>query len=444
VAPRKRILIFAYFFPPLGGAGVQRIVKLAKYLPDEGWDPTVVTVRGADYWMTDATLADDLGPRVQVVRTGSLTGLGLLRRLAPRQAGQGAGRRSSVGLIRRLRRLAGWVLLPDSYLGWVPFACRAGERLLREQHFDWILTTSSPDSAHLIGKRLAARHRIPWAADFRDPWTRRLSFAPPTAWHRRRQLALERGVLGAADRLIFTSEATRQDYLRRYPELPGEKAAVITNGFDEEDFAAQEGQAPTGETLRLLHAGQLNPERPARPFLEGLRRFLDRRPEAAARLRVRFVGPAYARDREAAARLGLEPCVAFEPPVGHRRIVAEMLASHLLLLLEQDSERGALILPGKIFEYLRSGRPILGLLPAGGAAWRLIESLGAGRCLRPGDREGIADELERHFERLSRGEAPVAGAPREALAAYERRALTRRWVELFAGPYGPPGRPGAS
>jgi len=436
VARRRRILIFAYFFPPLGGAGVQRIVKLAKYLPEEGWDPTVVTVRGADYWMTDAALAGELGPRVTIVRTNSLTGLGLLRRLAPRQAGRADGLRSSVGAIRRLRRLAGWVMMPDSYVGWVPFACRAGDRLLREQEFDWILTTSSPDSAHLIGRRLAARHGVPWAADFRDPWTRRMAFAPPTGWHRRRQESLERSVLEAAERVVFTSEATRVDYLRRYPRLDAAKVAVITNGYDEEDFAPLEGRAPAGEKMQILHAGQLNPERPARPFLDGLRLFLDRTPGAAGRLGVRFIGPAYAGDREDAGRLGLEACVSFEPPQTHGRIVVEMLASHLLLLLEQDSERGALILPGKIFEYLRSGRPILGLLPPG-AAWRMIEDLEAGKCFRPADYKGVARELGRHYERFVCGEAPLPGASRGPLAGHERRVLARRWVETLAGGFRP-------
>jgi len=130
VAERRRILVFAYFFPPLGGAGVQRVVKFAKYLPAEGWDPTIVTARSADYWMADESLGAELGPRVRIVRTPAPTGLTLLRRLAPRQAGQARTLRASVGAIRRLRGLSSWLLLPDSYVGWVPFARRAGERLL--------------------------------------------------------------------------------------------------------------------------------------------------------------------------------------------------------------------------------------------------------------------------------------------------------------------------
>jgi glycosyltransferase involved in cell wall biosynthesis len=422
VSAERRILIFAYFFPPLGGAGVQRIVKFAKYLPTFGWRPTVVTVRARDYWMIDESLASELGDAVTVVRTGSLTGLGLLRRLAPREAGGRGAARRSAGRIRALRRIAAWTLLPDSYVGWLPFAVRAGRRLIERGRVDAILTTSSPDSAHLIGRQLTRRYRLPWIADFRDPWTRRLSFDPPTAWHRARQVAWERSVLAEAARVTVTSPETRRDYLERYPALEPQKIRVITNGFDEEDFAPLRGVAPPRERMEILHAGQLNPERPARPFLEALRLFFERQPAARERVRVRFIGPFYERDREDATRFGLAGQVGFQSGMRHGEIVGALCASHLLLLMEQDSERGGLILPGKIFEYLRARRPILGLLPHG-AAWRLIEELGAGRCCRTGEASEAASLLDEFYKRFSENRLEPTPLDRQALERFERRSL---------------------
>ncbi|MBD3237308.1 MAG: glycosyltransferase [Candidatus Eisenbacteria bacterium] len=427
---RKRILIFAYFFPPLGGAGVQRIVKFAKYLPQRGWDPTIVTVRARDYWMHDATLERELGSDVRVVRTASLTGLGVLRRLAPGSAGGPDAPRASSGGIRRLRRLAGWFWLPDSYRGWVPFAVRAGADLLARESFDALLTSSSPDSSHLIGLALARRFRVPWVADFRDPWTRRISFDPPTRWHHRWHRSTERRVLRRADLVTVTAPETREDYLAREPGLAPERIRVITNGFDEADFAGLEGAAPDPARLRILHAGQLNTERPARPFLDGLARFLEETPSARVRLRADFIGAHYAEDRDDARRLGLEDVVRFARPLPHRELVAELRASHLLLLMEQDSSRGALILPGKIFEYLRARRPILGLLPEGAAA-HLIRRLGAGWCCRTGDAACAARLLAERFAAFSRG-APFETALGEAdLAPFERRALTAELAEAL-------------
>ncbi len=430
MSQRRRVLIFAYFFPPRGGAGVQRIVKFAKYLPDEGWDPTIVTAKGDDYWMKDESLARELAGRVPVVRTPAFTGLAIFSRLAPRQAGSGHSPRSSVGAVRRLRGVSSWLLVPDSYVGWVPFARRAGEALLSREKFDALLTTSSPDSAHLIGLALSARARIPWVADFRDPWTRRLSFRPPTRWHRARHQALEREVLRRAALVTFTSGETREDYARRYPDIPAAKMAVVTNGYDEEDFAQLEEAQPPASRFEILHAGQLNPERPALPFLLALRSFLSAHPQAAGRVRARFIGPAYQGDLRAAEELGLSACVAFEPSRAHAGIVRAMRESHALLLMEQGSEAGGLILPGKIFEYLRAGRPILGLLPEG-AAWNLITSLGAGRCCRVDDREGCARALGELFQGFERGLPPDSGVERERILPFERRQTARRLANLL-------------
>ncbi len=427
---RKRILIFAYFFPPLGGAGVQRVVKLAKYLPELGWEPTIVTVRARDYWMLDGSLQRELGCAARIVRTRSLTGLSLLQRLAPRAAGQGGGARPSMRRIAGLRRLAAWTLLPDSYVGWVPFAQRAGSRLLRAQPYDMLMTTSSPDSAHLIGRALARRFRVPWVADFRDPWTQRLSFAPPTAWHRARQRALERSVLREASLVTVTTEETRADYLHRNPHLAPEQIAVVTNGYDEADFAALREATPPARPMRILHAGQLNPERPARPFLEGLRRFLDRTPAAARELRIDFIGPHYARDLDDVRALGLDNIVRFESARPHAMIIDALCRSHVLLLIEHDSARGGLILPGKIFEYLRARRPILALVPRG-AAWNLITRLQAGTCCATNDGEACARALAAYFEAYTAGRLSQTATADASLHPFERRTLARRFVELL-------------
>jgi glycosyltransferase involved in cell wall biosynthesis len=430
VTPVRRVLIFAYFFPPLGGAGVQRIVKLAKYLPAFGWEPTVVTVRARDYWMIDASLQAELGGRVSVVRTPSLTGLGVLRRMAPRAAGRESGARRVTRTFATLRRTAAWFAMPDSYVGWVPFAVRAGARLLRERPYAALLTTSSPDSAHLIGRALAQRFQLPWIADFRDPWTQRLSFAPPTAWHRARHMALERSVLHAATRVIVTAPETRTDYLNHNPDLAAEKLAVITNGFDEEDFAPLSGVMPPARPLRILHAGQLNPERPARPFLEGLRMFLEREPAARTEIEVRFIGPHYAQDREDAERMRLGEIVTFEAARTHAEIVRALCGSHLLLLMEHDSARGGLILPGKIFEYLRARRPILALVPRG-AAWHLVAQLDAGRCCRTEDHAACAAALADFYQAFKRGGLVPTHLSDDTLAPFERRALAGRWANTL-------------
>ncbi|MCB9464816.1 MAG: glycosyltransferase [Candidatus Eisenbacteria bacterium] len=421
---RRRLLYIAYFFPPLGGAGVQRTLKFVRYLPEFGWDATVVT-GPASYWLRDDSLEGEVPPSVRVVR-------------APHWGsrfvgGGGRSTRRSASRIRGLRAVSRALLVPDAYVGWTVPARRVLRDLLRVERFDAVITTSSPDSTHLLGRWLHRSQQLPWIADFRDPWTRRMSYAPPTELHHRVQQSLERSVLCEANRVVVTSDATRQDYLQLVPSLRPDSIVTITNGFDEGDFRdATEWMDASGlpnAPLRdcpILHAGQLNPERPLETYLQGLRIFLERN-DAAESARTLFLGGHYDADVEKVAEAGLSSMVEFSPSCPHRESVAALLRARVLLLLEQDSERGSLILPGKIFEYFRSGRPILAVVPTDGAAANLVRSLDAGWVADPSRPESVAEGLERLLR-------PDSAGPRaEVVQRFERRTLAGDLARLLDG-----------
>jgi glycosyltransferase involved in cell wall biosynthesis len=413
----RRVLYLAYFFPPLGGAGVQRSLKFTRYLPEHDWLPHVLT-GPAGYWIRDESLLDELDPRVQVERVGHWG--------ARWMGGAGIVTRRSGRRIHWLRNVSRLFLIPDAYVAWARAAAAHGEALGRRHPFNAILTTSSPDSAHLAGARLQRRLRIPWIADFRDPWTRRMAYAPPTQLHDRWHRRLERAVLRHADRVLVTSEATRDDFLKRTKGLPPDRVVVIPNGYDESDFTAAEAWlasagANPGKIPPILHAGQLNPERPIGPYLAGLRHLRDRDPDLAARASTLFMGAHYDGHLQEVLAAGMEDLVRFEGNRPHVESVAALLQAHVLLLLEQNSDRGRLILPGKVWEYARSRRPILAVVPPGGAADRLVRDLDAGRVVDPARPDqvaaGIAELLARPAD---------SGAQLERLTPYERRALTAK------------------
>jgi glycosyltransferase involved in cell wall biosynthesis len=422
----KRLAYVTYFFPPTGGAGVQRTVKFVRYLPDHGWSPTVITVAAAHYWMEDPTLLAEIPPTVEIIRTRALTGPALLGRLGGRRIGTTNARRSGRSQ-QLLRRIAGWASVPDAYAGWVPFAARAAAKVLGGGGV--LLTTSSPDSAHLVGLDSALRG-VPWVADFRDPWVRRMSFAPPTSIHRRMQESLEARVVRTAARIVVTSEPTRRDFVRRYPAVDPARFVVIENGYDEEDFPREE--PVPDEAFLILHMGQLNPERRITPFLDCLDAFFRRRPEARLRTRAEFVGPRYTEDEAEVHDRGFADVVRFEDALPHAEAIRRLFRARVLLLLEQESERGALILPGKTPECLRSGRPILGLVPPGAAA-ELIDRLHAGLWAPPGEPERGATHLERLYEAAWTGPPfPLAADP-ASVPSFERKALTARLAALLDG-----------
>jgi len=427
--PRK-VLFIAYFFPPLGGGGVQRTSKFVKYLPVLGWSPVVVTVRPGAYWVTDGTLGEDVPSEAEVVRTRSISFFGLLGRLPGggkgTRTGERAGQRSGL-LFRFLRKLSSFLLVPDSYVGWVPFATAAVMKRLRRRDVSVVYSTSSPDSAHLAALAAKWVGKKPWIADFRDPWTERVTFSAPTPLHLALHRFLERLVLRYADRIVCTSQEMVGDFLRKYPGLEPRKFSVITNGFDPDDFTP-------GELLRdkftVSHTGILTGKRNCFGFLEGLKLFLMDNPDARTRTSVLFVGT---RDRENEFRtreLGLADVVRFEDTLPHRECVRIQSGSHVLLLMEDESYAGSLIYPAKVFEYAATGRPILALVPEGPAA-RFVRELRAGLVVSASDARLVAEALDFYYSKYSSKEPFQGVSDRGLLRPFERLNLTRRLSSLL-------------
>lgn len=416
-------LYIAYFFPPMGGAGVQRTVKFCRYLPEHGWTPIVLTVRHRDYWIDDPTLASEVPPSVTIVRTPSPDGLRLLGAFRRRPA---EGARSG-GRTRRARALSGWVLVPDAYRPWKPFALRAARRILRERPVRAIVSTSSPDTAHVIARDLARETALPWIADFRDPWTRRIAYAPPTRLHDRWHVAMEASVLEEASHVVVTTDETRDDFLSRSPHLTAERISVIPNGVDPADFPGAD-PAPDAARFTLSFVGQLSSGRTVDPLLPVLEAFFAAVPGARAHTRVRFVGPVERENVARVARAGLDDVIVFEPSRPHREAVRVLLDGHVALLVEHPGARAGLIAQGKLYEALYSTRPVLALVPPG-AVRRLLAHIGGGG----GGRGGRGRDRRVPLRRV-RG---VAGRPDAArctpdrLRPFHRRALARQLAEVL-------------
>jgi glycosyltransferase involved in cell wall biosynthesis len=469
-AGERVVLFVAYFFPPLGGGGVQRTVKFVKYLRQHGWRSEVVTVRAQEYWVADRSLAADVPAETRVWRTRSLTGLTLLDRLRRRAPGGAAGGGETVGgeagqpavgggaatggatrssgLFGLLRGLSSFFLIPDSYAGWLPFALRAVDRRLAAGGIDVLITTSSPDTAHLVGMLAGRRHPVRWVADFRDPWVNRITFRAPTPLHRWLHTRLERRVLERADRVLVTNDATRDDFLARHPSVPAARFAVIPNGFDPEDVtpaggaaaepaaaepaaaepAVAEPAAGRGRRARLelLHAGLLSGRRTLAPITAALAQLFAQKAEVRGRLRLTQLGPRERINDRLVDEHGLGDTVVFAPPVDHPTVLGAMRDADALLLVEVGDERGALITPGKIFEYLASRRPILAVVPEGPAA-ALVREMGAGVVVAPGEPRRIAQVLADWLE----AGPPASRVTDAALAPYARPALAARLAAVL-------------
>jgi len=379
----KRLLVISYYFPPMGGGGINRITGLLKYLPLHGWQPVVVTARDPGYRVIDreAALRSEEMFIVERVSRGLAPAVGRL--LAGERDGGRSGRRQ-----RLLKSLADFVLVPDPYVSWLPPAVRAGMRAVAVHRPAAIWTTSPPLTVHLVGMILAAWSGLKWVADFRDPWTKWMFLGTPTAVHRAVHSFLERLVLRTADGVTAVHPGF-------FDTVPGKPVVTIPGGFNSAPAVGRRINSGSGPAFELVYTGSLTLGVSASPFLRGLSLYRERRGGEGVPLRVRFVGFRERENESLVSRLGLGDIVAFSNPVPHATALELQAAADGLLLLLPDIPGVEVCYAGKLFEYLAARRPIFAVVPRRSAAAKLVEDYNAGLVVDPGDPTAIAAALER-------------------------------------------------
>jgi len=417
----KRVLILAYFFPPLGGGGVYRVLSFVRHLPAHGWSCTVVCAGAGDYWVSDPSLAASVPAETEVLRVPGGSALSAWLRLRRDDAG---GRRSARAFAS-LRSLSSWWWLPDSYVGWAKRAERIARERAARGDIDALLSSSPPDSVHLAARGVARATRLPWVADFRDPWIAGHFLRSPTPWHAARQRALEASVLGEAS-LVLAASRTHADLIPAGPQGRARAVLHLPNGFEPAPRAAVQRDA---DHFHVVFTGQLTLMDDIATLLDAVARLLARDPGARAVLRVSLFGP-YDRDGATRARaLGLDGVVRFTGLPPHAETRAAQRAADLLLLWRPHGDGFRTMVPGKLYEYLASGRPLLALLEPSDEAAELVRRAG-GEVVAPGSAEVLERALAERLARWRAGERPadrvpdwLGGHTREHLAGVLANAL---------------------
>ncbi len=411
----RRLLLLAHFYPPLAGGGVHRVLAFTRHLPRHGWECTVVCAGAEDYWVRDESLLARVPAGTEVIRVPGGSALSTLLR------GKGGSGRRSATVFGGLRSLADWWLLPDSYAGWSRRARGAVAARLAAGGIDAVLSTSPPDSAHLAMADVLGARSLPWVVDFRDPWIG-LSFrTPPTAWHRARHEAMERRVLERADLVLAASRTHLDQLLARTAGRP-RRAEYLPNGF--EPVGDETAPEPDPDHFRLAYTGTLSLMEDAGLVLEAVHEVLTRHPEARRTLRVDLAGPYDTDYEDRATALGLTGIVRFPGTLAHAESRALQRRAEALLLWKPRGEGYRTMVPGKLYEYLDSGRPIVAVLPQDDEAAALVRR-GGGEVHAPGDRAGLARALETRYMAWKR-DGRASGARPAWLAEHERAHLAGR------------------
>lgn len=411
-SPRRQLLLVTFHYPPSNSSsGGLRPLTFSRYLHDFGWGVTVLTVPAHCHESTDPALLDLVPPWVQVHR--------------PRCYDS-----KRVFAIRG--RYPQALAIPDRFVSWVPFAVRAGREIVRRQAIDAVLSTSPIPSAHLVALGITAGRRLPWIADFRDPWVETEGNEVYGPLRQRAELALERAVIRRAD-IVMATTPELGTYLRdRYPRLAADKIRAVYNGFEEGDFVDLTPQQ-TEASFAIVHAGLLDPHyRNPAPFLRAFRACLDSGVlPRDARAVFLGAGPWAAGGglTDIITTLGLTDAVRIEPRVPYRAALARLAGASSLFLL-QGGDDTRMLIPAKAFEYLRTGRLILTGAPPSSATGRLAAAFSGTFVAAPDDTQALTHALESLVSAWRAGHGEVDRSA-EGLMRYSRRSAAGALAEIL-------------
>jgi glycosyltransferase involved in cell wall biosynthesis len=404
----RRVLMIAYHFPPVrGSSGIQRTVRFARWLPELGWEPIILTAHPRAYEATVEDAANEVQPGMVVCRAFALD----------------AARHLSIA-----GRYPDWLALPDRWSSWWLGAVPAGLSLIRRLRPDAIWSTHPLATAHRIGATLHRLTGLPWVADFRDPMAQ--DGYPKDARRWRSFKRIEERVFRDADVCVFTTQGAAATYRARYPDA-AERIAVIENGYDEEVFAnlpatVRRPLSPD-RPLLLLHSGTMYPdERDPSTLFRALRRLVDSGRIRPGQLVLRFRASGHDGNLLArAAEAQVSEFVEVSPPAGYREALAEMMTADGLFVVQSADCNDQI--PAKLYEYLRAQRPILGLADPRGDTARLLREAGQTHIGALESESAIAAALEGFLVSLRQG-----AALRPHATVIARASRRERTAELAA------------
>ncbi len=413
MSPLRDLLVVAFHYPPDNSStGVLRTLKFTRYLLDHGWRSHVLTVTPEHYRNRDEALLEQVPEAVTVTRVP-------FHDVRERFSIHG--------------RYPGLIAQPDPFWTWRRPALRAAGEILRRHRVRAVFSTYPVPTAHLIGRALAGRTGLPWVADFRDPWA-----GGEVGLQGRIDRFFEGRVVRRASRVLANTETARRDFLARYPDLPEDRFVTLPNGYDEEDFAGLAPAPTEPRRFTIAYVGSVDPyNRDPRPLLRAVGRLVREGRLPRDDLRLLFLGVGrQAREPWLETTLEQEGLGAVTERIAeripYRNALARLAGSDLLVVLNQpqsgDASFWRLMVPAKVYEYLRLGRPLLALVGEGAVVETLAE-LGVDGACDPADTDAIAARVERAYRAYRDGRRGIDPPP--GLARFERRALSARLAALL-------------
>ncbi|WP_232695724.1 glycosyltransferase family 4 protein [Brevibacillus daliensis] len=468
---KQSVLIISYLFPPIGGGGIPRALKMAKYLGEYNWNVHVLTTDPAYHATLDNSLLAQVPADVQIHRAKELTSL--LRKPAPAIAKQTTGKTeqgteskgdstnttnkeevttthtvstpSAPSLLGKFKgkafsfakKIKSYILIPDDQILWYPEAVKAGRKLLREKKIDVIFSTSGPVTNHLVARKLAEEFGCKWIADFRDPWTQNMHRSG-IGWRERLEEKLEEKVMRKADVITTVTATFAKNFTNKYPSQI-QRVELIYNGFDRADFRDLMPVKEVPGRFHAAYAGILYQKRNPRLLLAAIKELIDEGKVNSNEISLSFAGvfdyPGYTENQDCVNALGLQDVVRVLGNLPHKEALGLMKGADALLMIGDVTPDAGAYIPGKLYEYMGVGKPILALHMPGEAA-DIIRSFQLGQVADPMNKEAIKEAYYKLFQAWKQEQETSTETKRDEsfydrVRPYERREQAGQLARLM-------------
>lgn len=419
-----KVLLITYYWPPAGGSGVQRWLKFVKYFSDFGIDPVVFTVENPSYAVEDRSLLEEVPAGVQIIREPLWEPNQLLSKLKK------GGKTESAGFLksdpsfmeRQMHYIRANYFIPDARKFWIKPSVRRLASFLKEHPVDLIISTGPPHSAHMIACELKKKTGVKWLADFRDPWTNIDYFhnLPLRPKARQKHHDLEDEVLKLADGVLVVGKTMKEEFIDR-----NENVFVLSNGYDD---AGIQHEIVLDSKFSISHVGMMNADRNPIVFWQALHELVSEHEDFAEDLSVKLIGKCDAQVYQSVNDFKLSSYVNFIAYVAHTDVLKYQGASQLLLLAVNKVPSAKSVVTGKVFEYLQSKRPILGIGPLDGDLADILKETASGQMVDFNDLEGVKKELLSYYRAFKNGELNLAS---RNIEKYHRKNLTKKLAGII-------------
>jgi len=427
---KKKVLIITYYWPPAGGPGVQRWLKFAKYLPEFGVEPIIYTPENPSYPIEDKSLQREVSPDLKVIRTKIWEPYQIAEKINPKSRDYKAGQFENSDKQSFLTKLSVFVrgnfFIPDARKFWIKPSVKFLKNYIEENQIDAIITTGPPHSLHIIGLKLKQRNpNLKWVSDFRDPWTQ-ISYHSElklTGKAQKKHEKLEEKVLGSADVVIATSFTDAENYTKS----GAKRVEIITNGFEESDFRI--GKFVSNK-FKITYSGGLEIARNPTVVWEALNELVLENGAFKTDFELEFYGNLSLDVENSLKENNLTNYLIKKGYVSHKESIQGIKNADLLLLTNFPDEKSKGIIPGKLFEYIATGNPVLAIGPGGGDVTQILSETQTGKYFSHFQKQEVKTYISETYQKWKSGDETQQ--PISEFIQFSRRSLTEKLVSILS------------